>query len=126
MNNIVSKTLGGLSPQYYFRHFIFGLLFAGFFAWMMMQSKNPVEIGMIAFGVINTILYPYSRFVYESIMDFIMGDNVFFLNAFVMLSVKFITMYFCWALAIFIAPVGLAYLYFYHSKEEKNAQQEEI
>ncbi len=124
MHKIVSKTLGGLSPQYYFRHFIFGLLFAGFFAWTLTQSKNPIEVGAIAFGVINTIFYPYSRFVYESIMDFIMGDNTFFLNALLMLVVKFFTMFLCWSFAIFIAPLGLAYLYYYHSKEEKNTPEE--
>jgi len=130
MNKIVSKTLGGLSPQYYFRQFVFGLLFTGFFTWFIwwvsMKSKHPVEIGMIAFFVINTILYPYSRFVYESIMNFIIGVNVFRLKASVVLLVKFFTMFFCWLFAVFIAPVGLVYLYFYHSKAEKKAQQKEI
>ena len=124
MNKIFSKTLGGLSPQYYFRHFVFGLLFAAFFVWMQMQNNKPIEIAAIAFVVINTLLYPYSRFVYESIMDFIMGDNVFFLNAILILVVKFISMALCWGFAVFIAPVGLAYLYYYHSKEEKNIKEE--
>lgn len=26
------------------------------------------------------------------------------------------TMLMCWSLALFIAPLGLAYLYFYHSR----------
>jgi len=124
MNKIVSKTLGGLSWQYYFRHFVFGLLVAGFFVWTLTQSKNPIGIGAIAFGLINTILYPYSRFVYESIMDFIMGDNAFFLNALLVLVVKLFTMFLCWSFAIFIAPIGLAYLYYYHSKKEKNTPEE--
>ncbi len=89
-----------------------------------MQNNKPIEIAAIAFVVINTLLYPYSRFVYESIMDFIMGDNVFFLNAILILVVKFISMALCWGFAVFIAPVGLAYLYYYHSKEEKNIKEE--
>ena len=70
---------------------------------------------MIAFMVISTLLYPYSRFVYESVAGYLMGRNIFFLNAFVLLFVKFIAMMLCWVLAIFMAPIGLAYLYFHHS-----------
>ena len=74
--------------------------------------------------IVNTLLYPYSRFVYEGIVRFIMGDNVFYVNAFLMLFVKYITMGLCFSFAIVIAPIGLAYLYFYHSKQErKQAEQ---
>ncbi|APW06193.1 hypothetical protein SEES3845_012215 [Salmonella enterica subsp. enterica serovar Senftenberg str. ATCC 43845] len=47
---------------------------------------------------------------------FIMGENAFFINAIVMLMAKVITMCLCWIFSIFIAPVGLAYLYYYHSR----------
>jgi hypothetical protein len=42
---------------------------------------------------------------------------VFLTNALLLLFVKLVTMAICWSLAIFIAPVGLAYLYCHHSKE---------
>jgi hypothetical protein len=71
---------------------------------------------MLLMLVVNTLLYPYSRFVYESIMNFIMGQNVFFVNALLMLGVKLMTMLLCWAFAIFVAPIGLAYLYYHHSR----------
>jgi hypothetical protein len=66
--------------------------------------------------VLNTLLYPYSRFVYESIMRFILGDNILVSGLGLMMIVKYLTMGICWAAAILIAPFGLAYLYFYHSK----------
>lgn len=72
---------------------------------------------MIVLIVVNTPLYPYSRFVYESITKFIMGENVFFVNAFLMMLVKVMTMAICYMLAVFIAPVGLVYLYFHHNKQ---------
>ncbi|WP_256857306.1 hypothetical protein [Xanthomonas axonopodis] len=65
---------------------------------------------------VNTLLYPYSRFVYESIVGYIMGGNVFFVNAILMLFVKLMTMAICWSFAIFIAPIGLLYLYVHHSQ----------
>jgi len=45
-----------------------------------------------------------------------MGENVFYINAILMLFVKATTIILCWVFSIFIAPVGLAYLYYYHSK----------
>lgn len=79
-----------------------------------------MPIGILVFTIFSTLLYPYSRFVYESIIGFIMGENVFIVNAILMLFAKFFTMAMCWVFAIFVAPVGLAYLYYHHSKE--NAQ----
>jgi hypothetical protein len=118
MHPIIAKTFGGLTPQYYFRQFVFGLIFPIFAIVMIRQSPNPHEIqtGAIVFFIINTMLYPYSRFVYESVVDFIMGKNVFFVNALMLLFVKIFTMLICWACAIFIAPVGLIYLFFRNGK----------
>jgi hypothetical protein len=117
---IIARTFGGLSRQYYFRNFVFGLIYPALF-WFMASHANksiPImsAIVTVIFLAINTLLYPYSRFVYESIVDFIMGRNVFFVNAFVMLFVKWVTMTLCWTFAIFIAPIGLAYLYFAHGR----------
>jgi hypothetical protein len=41
---------------------------------------------------------------------------VFFLNGIIMLFLKLMTMVLCFSFAIFIAPIGLIYLYFYHSR----------
>jgi hypothetical protein len=118
MKNLLAKTFGGLNSQYYFRQLAFGLAYPALFYFTMKQGtpQPPVDIMMIVFMAINSILYPYSRYVYESIMNFIVGENVFFVNALVMLFCKMFTMLLCWVLAIFIAPFGLAYLYYYHSK----------
>jgi hypothetical protein len=48
-----------------------------------------------------------------------MGNNVFFVNIGLMFIVKFLTIIICWAMAIFIAPIGLIYLYVYHNKNTK-------
>lgn len=115
MKKVLQKTLGGLNGGYYFRHFIFGLIFGALMCYMATQGEQIIY-GMIFFAVINTLLYPYSRFIYESIVGYIMGDNVFFVNAMFLLISKFITMLMCWAFAIFVAPLGMLYLYYYHSK----------
>ncbi len=116
MHPVIQKTLGGLSPQYYFRQLFFALIVAAFLFFMSTQGGRSMPIGMVFFTALSTFLYPYSRFVYESIVGFVMGKNVFFVNAILMLVVKFMTMAMCWVFAIFVAPIGLAYLYYHHSR----------
>jgi hypothetical protein len=105
------KTLGGLKRSYYLRHFVFGAAISFLFIYIARQNPNGLEVGSLIFFIINAILYPYARFVYEQVIEFVLGDNVFFINAILMLVAKFITMALCWIFSIFIAPPGLAYLY---------------
>ncbi len=116
MQDIIKKTFGGLSAQYYIRQLFFGALFSALIIYMFISGHKPIEFTLIILLTINTFLYPYSRFVYESIIEFIMGNNVFFVNAIFMLVVKIFTMLLCWSFSIFVAPIGLAYLYWHHSK----------
>lgn len=116
MHPVLAKTFGGLSASYYIRHFVFGLGFLAFILLITSQGKHSLHFDTILMLVVNTLLYPYSRFVYESIVNFVVGQNVFFVNAILMLGVKLMTMWLCWTLALAIAPFGLAYLYYHHSK----------
>ncbi|HDL8582043.1 TPA: hypothetical protein PXS46_004103, partial [Yersinia enterocolitica] len=86
--DFIRKTLGGLKASYYIRHFVFGALISTFFIYMSMQNPGGVKVENIIFFFINALLYPYARFVYEQIIGFIMGENVFFINVIVMLTAK--------------------------------------
>lgn len=110
MKEFIACTLGALTWSYLFRQYIFSLIIAGMVFEAQFSSKVPTD-GVVAMIVVNSLLYPYSRFVYEAIIDFIIGDNQFTVNALWMLAVKVTTMCFCWFGAVFIAPFGLIYLY---------------
>jgi hypothetical protein len=118
VNTIIAKTFGGLSAQYYFRQFIFGLALTAFILFALSKNPQPMPYGMYVLLAVNTLLYPYARFVYEGVIGFIMGQNTFYLNALIMLVFKVMTMAMCWSFSVFIAPIGLVYLYIYHSKVE--------
>lgn len=118
MKNIIRKTFGGLTTQYYMRNLFFGSLFPAALILTMYLGNNPFNYQALPVLTINTLLYPYSRFVYESVIGFIIGNNVFFVNPMLMLFTKTMTMIFCWGLAIFVAPIGLIYLYYINSKKQ--------
>lgn len=117
MTGFLQKTFGGLRPAYYWRHFVFAAAFAALLIYVAMNGKQPVDTGFYVFAVVNTVLYPYARFVWESCVSFILGDNIFVVNAWLLLLTKLFTIAMCWCLATIIAPAGLIYLYFHHSKQ---------
>lgn len=116
MPSFLANTFGGLSANYYIRQFLFGLGITAVLYLAITQGKGVGEMPLAVWPllVLNTLLYPYARFIYEQVIGYVMGDNVFFLPLIIMLPVKLFTMLMCWSWAIIIAPFGLAYLYFYH------------
>ncbi|MCB9061537.1 MAG: hypothetical protein H6622_08455 [Halobacteriovoraceae bacterium] len=120
MNLFLRKTFGGLNTSYYFRQLFFGALIGGFPIYSFIQNFEQTDIGILIFLLISTLLYPYSRFVCERIVGFILGENQIIVNSILFLLVKYFTMAICFAFAIFIAPLGLIYLYVYHTKAIKS------
>jgi hypothetical protein len=59
-----------------------------------------------------------------SLVGFLLGETVFVVNAVFLLFWKLLTMTVCWSAAVFIAPIGLAYLYYHHSKNGSVPQSE--
>ncbi len=118
MQSFFAKSFGGLNASYYLRHFLFGAAFGTLMLYVGGNAPGGLfaKPGLIIYVPINTLLYPYSRFVYESIVGYVMGTNVFFVNALLMLFVKAMTMLICWTMAIFVAPLGLGYLYWRNSR----------
>ena len=116
MKEILAKTFGGLTTQYLTRQLFFGIAMAAVFITMTQRGTTGPGPGFIVMMAVCAALYPYSRFVYESIFSFLIGDNFFLLPAIPMMMAKIFTMIVCFALAPMIAPIGLAYLYFRHSR----------
>ncbi|CAE6794759.1 hypothetical protein R75465_04665 [Paraburkholderia aspalathi] len=114
MHPVLVKSFGGLPPRYYVRQFLFGLFFPAFLLFASTHGKGllalPVHLQVIL--ALDTLLYPYSRFVYESVVGYIVGDNAFIFPVILFGATKLFTMLFCWAFAIFVTPIGLIWLYF--------------
>ena len=121
MHSLIVKTFGGLSFAYYARNFFFGALLTAFPIFVVTRN-SPMTFGIGFFLLLSALLYPYSRFVYERVIAFVVGENSFILNAVLMLVVKLMTMILCWVFAIFIAPVGLLWLYIQHTRAERAAR----
>lgn len=124
--NFLRKTFGGVTRAFYWRQFLIGLIFfiplvyQFFYLHQKFEEINqkgaPTFIMIFIFGVMQ-FLFPYAKFVYHSVTDFLMGNNVLIVNTFIMIIYKLMVALFCWIFSPIIAPIGLIYLYFYHSKK---------
>ena len=117
MKQFFIDTFGGLKASYLIRQYLFAICLALFFYNILSENRHVLTFGEMAILMINTALYPYSRFVYESIIEFIVGENTFYVSAPLMLVVKLVTMIICWSAAILISPFGLTYIYFRNNRE---------
>jgi hypothetical protein len=110
MQVVLVKAFRALSPQVYLRHFLFGLLFP----LMLYFTAGPqhIHFGMKLVWAANVFLYPFSRYAYEAVVDYIVGDTLWLWPGVFALLGKLVTMAACWGLALFMAPGAIAYLYF--------------
>jgi hypothetical protein len=117
MHPFLAKTICGLTAAAYTRHFLFGLLFPAFLIAISSVDPLPTPWKVYAIFAVNTVLYPYARHAYESIVSYILGNNIVFTGLGFALILKVFTMLLCWGGAIVIAPVGLLFLYFQNSND---------
>lgn len=73
MKEFLRCTFGGLKTSYLIRQYIFGVLIAACYFNAATSNGQVLSLGTMAMFAINTLLYPYSRFVYESIVEFVLG-----------------------------------------------------
>lgn len=98
----------GLTRAEYFRHLFFGCLVL---VLVVLASQSAhIDLVTAIFLVICTVLYPFSRFIYETVIGFLYGENLLIFNLILFIPAKIFTMLLCWFLAIFLAPI---YFFFF-------------
>ena len=111
MQDMFRRTFGGLDRAYYLRQLFFGCLVSVPTFYMASMGQGQKAWAVMAYAIVCTLLYPYSRFVYEGVVHFIIGNNVFWGHAITALMLKGWAMMMCWIFAPITAPIGLFYLY---------------
>lgn len=118
--SFIRRTFGGLSAAYYIRHFLIGLIFYVFIIFDFGGSKeNPNYWSIMMTFTACQLLYPYAYFVYDRIADYILGDRGSYFVSHIMSVVRIFAVILCWFGAPIIAPLGLAWLYWEHGRQEQ-------
>lgn len=103
---IQSSSNSGFSKMYYMRFvilgFIFSMIFALFCLFAVEISAAPLTLILILL-VANMLLFPFSRYTIDSMINFAYGDSMIIKSEVGSLAINF----FLWALAMFVAPFYL-------------------
>ena len=130
---IVFFAFKGLKPSYYWRHFILGgilpIIFIGYGIYSLFHNPNVTLYDVVTTSFLlltMLVLYPFSRFAYESIVEFVMGNNVIIANAMLIFIYKYLSYALLLTLSWFIAPIGMIILFFYNKHQYKIAQEQSV
>ena len=99
-----------LDRSWLIRHYIFSFAFFGLLFVMLKGFSTPLPVWLLYLSF--TLFYPFAMFVYESIVDLIIGDNIFLIPVLIMIIWKIIRFFIIWLFPIPIGLIGLIYLYF--------------
>jgi len=112
----LKRIFGALQPTYLIRAYVISAVFMAMMVWLVLYPAKgePLTIDRIAplviFGT-GALLFPFSKLVWDEIKRVMMGGNVFFLPIIFVLLLKLLVNYMLWGFSIFIAPLGIAYLW---------------
>ena len=124
-NKFIEFTIKGMNFKYYLRHMlIISPLTLALFILPFSAPTVQIDLVIMSFVFFGTlwILYPYSRFAYESLFRYITGDKIFIASSSLSIIAKIVTMFLCYILSIVIAPIGLVILYYANNKQAKLAE----
>lgn len=117
INELFHFGFKGLSREYYWRQMFFSSIFLIIYFIYLWDTSTSlprnyfIHFVLIICGLVNFVLYPYSKFTYESIMNFLLGRHIIIGNMRYIFFFKLFIVSICWSLAIFVAPFGVLYLY---------------
>lgn len=113
----VKNIFRALDTGWLIRHYIFAIAFITYFLYSNGQNGDNSAF-LTIFMIISALLYPFAMFIYESIVDLILGDNVWILPGLLLLVWKIVRFLFILFLSLPIGIIGFIVLYFKVNREQ--------
>lgn len=108
---LVRRIFGGVDRAYLIRAYVIGIVLFAAYAWFVSQGTTPAPTGIYVYFAISTLLFPFSKLVWDEIMSLMLGRNMFVMNAVFMIVIKLFINVLLWGCAVFVAPLGILWLW---------------
>jgi len=109
----MKRIFGAMNRRYLVRAYLIGLAFFTLMMVLVWDSQpDTARAKIIGLLIVNLLLFPFAKFAWDELRDFIRGDSVIIQFAIFHFFFKYIVNGFLFATATFIAPFGIAYLWF--------------
>jgi hypothetical protein len=110
MRKFLTIIYGSLSLSYLIKQYVFGgIMYA---LMLYANGASPIhKTGVFIFLTLSLVLYPFAMFVYDSIVDTLIGNWIVPVPAVLLLIWLPIKIVLIFMFAVLIAPIGMLYLY---------------
>ena len=112
MKQEIMNAFRALDKTYLIKQYIISLLVCVFYVIIVNKYGQGVGLYTLLTFTVNTLLYPYSRYLFESLVKVIFGNTHFDKRSAMLIILKLLSIVFCWSMALFVAPFGLLYIHF--------------
>jgi len=109
MRKFITTIYGTLSLSYLIKQYVFGgIMYA---LMLYANGASPIhKTGVFIFLTLSLVLYPFAMFVYDSVVNTLLGNWIVSVPAFLPLIWLLIKIVLIFMFAILIAPIGILYL----------------
>ena len=104
------RIFGTIDRRYMIRSYLISMLYFGIMLPFLLHPDLSPIITIII--IINTLLFPFSKIVWDTSKAFVLGETIIVQNALAHFVAKYLINGILWSASIFIAPIGIAYLFF--------------
>lgn len=109
---MLGRILNGVERTYLIRAWLIAACFFALMAVVAFQNKNGVQVAPLIYFAICTLLFPFSKLVWDEIKALVMGQNIIFMNALILMLLKVFINALLWSFAPFIAVIGIGYIWY--------------
>lgn len=124
MRKFIATIYGTLSLSYLIKQYVFGSIM---YALMLYANgANPIhKTGVFICLTLSLVLYPFAMFVYDSIVDTLLGNWIVPVPAVLLLIWLPVKIVLIFAFAVLIAPIGMLYIYIVGRRNYTQQQESE-
>lgn len=114
----IKSIIGELDSDYLRRNYIIGGSWGAFFILSLVSSSedNMFTLAAVLYFSLCIYLFPFAAYVWDGIVNVVLGDTVIFLPLLIMLMWKTTKVGMLFTFAVFVAPLGIVYLLFQQKK----------
>jgi hypothetical protein len=108
------KIVLGLPPRFIARHYFFGVIIAMLFLSSVHDSREGIDGFSVVLAAINTLVYPYARYLYSWLLNLVVGDNRFKFSGkwfLVWVGYVMVVAIVIWSFSLILASMGMMVLY---------------
>lgn len=111
--NAFKRVFGAVSGAHLVRSYLLGLIFLALFCWLFFKTARPMGETILTLGYfgICTLLFPFAKLVWDQLKSLVLGESIILMPVILLYPLKLIVNLILWFFAIFVAPFGLAYIW---------------